>query len=137
VNENIVLDRLVSTLAAAFAALATVLAAVGLYGVLSFTVARRTREIGIRLAIGASAPAIRNMVLREVGVMVAIGVALGLPAAWLLGRYAETLLYEIKGGDLSVMAGAVVLVAAVSLGSGYLPARRAMGTDPMQALRYE
>jgi putative ABC transport system permease protein len=137
VNENIVLDRLVSTLAAAFAALATVLAAVGLYGVLSFTVARRTREIGIRLAIGASASAIRNMVLREVGVMVAVGVALGLPAAWLLGRYAESLLFEIKGGDLTVMVGAIALVATVSLGSGYLPARRAMGTDPMQALRYE
>lgn len=137
VNENIVLDRLVSTLAAAFAVLATVLAAVGLYGVLAFTVARRTREIGIRLAIGASTSAIRNMVLREVGLMVAMGVALGLPAAWLLGRYAETLLYEIKGGDPAVLAGAIVLVALVSFASGYLPARRAMSTDPMQALRYE
>jgi predicted permease len=137
VNENIVLDRLVSTLAAAFAALATVLAAVGLYGVLAFTVARRTREIGIRLAIGASTSAIRNMVLREVGVMVAVGVAVGLPAAWLLGRYAETLLYEIKSGDPAVLAGAILLVALVSFGSGYLPARRAMSTDPMQALRYE
>jgi ABC-type antimicrobial peptide transport system permease subunit len=77
------------------------------------------------------------MVLREVGVMVAVGVALGLPAAWLLGRYAESLLFEIKGGDLTVMVGAIALVATVSLGSGYLPARRAMGTDPMQALRYE
>jgi predicted permease len=137
VNENIVLDRLVSTLAAAFAVLATVLAAVGLYGVLSFTVARRTREIGIRLAIGASAPAIRNMVLREVGIMVAIGAGLGLPAALLLGRYAESLLYEMTSGDPTVLVGSIVLVAAVSLASGYLPARRAMSTDPMQALRYE
>jgi len=137
INENIVLDRLVSTLAAAFAVLATVLAAVGLYGVLSFTVARRTREIGIRLAIGASAPAIRNMVLREVGIMVAIGAGLGLPAALLLGRYAESLLYEMTSGDPTVLVGSIVLVAAVSLASGYLPARRAMSTDPMQALRYE
>jgi len=137
VNENIALDRMISTLAVAFAALATILAAVGLYGVLAFTVARRTREIGIRLAIGASAPAIRNMVLREVGVMVAIGVGLGLPAALLLARYAETLLFEMKGWDPTVLAAAVVLVTAVSLASGYLPARRAMGTDPMQALRHE
>ncbi len=137
VNENISLDRMISTLAAAFAALATILAAVGLYGVLAFTVARRTREIGIRLAIGASTSAIRNMVLREVGIMVAIGVGVGVPAALLLGRYAETLLYEMKGWDPFVLIAAVVLVAAVSLASGYLPARRAMGTDPMQALRYE
>lgn len=137
VNENISLDRMISSLAAAFAALATILAAVGLYGVLAFTVARRTREIGIRLAIGASASAIRNMVLREVGIMVAIGVSLGLPAALLLARYAESLLFEMKGWDPVVLSAAVVLVASVSLASGYLPARRAMGTDPMQALRYE
>ncbi len=137
VNENISLDRMISSLAAAFAALATILAAVGLYGVLAFTVARRTREIGIRLAIGASTSAIRNMVLREVGIMVAIGVSLGLPAALLLARYAESLLFEMKGWDPVVLSAAVALVASVSLASGYLPARRAMGTDPMQALRYE
>jgi putative ABC transport system permease protein len=137
VKENIVLDRFVSTLAAAFAALATLLAAVGLYGVLSYTVARRTREIGIRLAIGADAPEIRNMVMREVSWMVLIGVVVGLPASYGLMRFAESLLYELKSGDIAVMAAAVVMIAIVALGAGYAPARRAMQVEPLEALRYE
>ena len=137
VNDNIALDRMISTLAAAFAGLATLLAAVGLYGVLAFTVTRRTREIGIRLAIGANGGDIRNMVLREVGVMVVFGIIIGFPSAILLSRYVETLLFEMKGSDPLVLVAAVILVATVSLASGYLPARRAMRIEPLNALRYE
>jgi ABC-type antimicrobial peptide transport system permease subunit len=137
VQENIGLDRMISTLAGAFAGLATLLAAVGLYGVLAFTVARRTREIGIRLAIGADSNKIRNMVLREVAWMVGIGVVLGLPAALVLTKYAESLLYEIKSNDPSVLASGVVLICLVSFLAGYIPARNAMKIEPLEALRYE
>ncbi|MCX6611724.1 MAG: FtsX-like permease family protein [Acidobacteria bacterium] len=137
VRENIGLDRMISTLSGAFAALATLLAAVGLYGVLAFTVARRTREIGIRLAIGADAAKIRNMVMKEVAWMVGIGIVFGLPAAYVLTQYAESLLYEIKGNDLTVFASGVLLISAVSFLAGYLPARKAMQIEPLEALRYE
>ncbi len=137
VNENIGLDRMISTLAAAFAVLATLLAAVGLYGVLAFNVSRRTREIGIRLAVGADAADIRALVMKEVGWMVAIGVAVGVPAAVMLGKYAESILFEIKSGDPMVILAGVVLVALVSLAAGYVPARRAMRIAPMSALRWE
>lgn len=137
VNENIAVDRMISTLAAAFAALATLLAAVGLYGVLAYTVSRRTREIGIRLAIGADAQSIRNMVLREVAWLIVAGAALGLPAAIALATYSKSLLYEMKGFDPLVLAGATVAVTLVSLVAGYVPARRAMSVDPTHALRFE
>jgi len=137
VRENIGLDRMISTLAGAFAGLATILAAVGLYGVLAFTVARRTREIGIRLAVGADAVNIRNMVMTEVAWMVGIGIVLGLPAAYALTQYAESLLFEIKGNDWTVFFAGVVLICTVSFLAGYLPARRAMQIEPLEALRYE
>ena len=136
-NENIALDRMVSTLATAFAGLATLLAGVGLYGVLSYTISRRTREIGIRVAIGADPRAIRAMVLREVGGLIAGGTLLGLPAAVGVAIYSESLLYEMKGLDFGVLAGATLSVVLVSLLAGYLPMRRAMSVDPMHALRYE
>ena len=113
------------------------LAAVGLYGVLAFTVTRRTREIGIRLAKGASPADIRNMILREVGVMILFGVVIGVPSASLLSRFVESLLFEMKGSDPVVLAASVILVAGVSLASGYLPARRAINIQPLNALRYE
>jgi predicted permease len=137
IQDNIALDRMISTMATAFACLATLLASVGLYGVLAFTITRRTREIGIRMAIGAQPGNILGMVLREVGWMIALGVGAGLPAAYGISRYAESLLFEMKGPDAAVFVGGAFLVIAVSLVAGYLPARRAMGIDPITALRYE
>jgi predicted permease len=137
VKENVFLDRMISTLAASFALIATLLAAVGLYGVLAYSVAQRTREIGVRMALGASGGNVRAMVLRQVGIMTAIGGIIGLGAAIAGGRGAKALLYEIQSHDPLVMIAATVLLALVALTAGYVPAVRASKVDPMQALRYE
>ncbi len=137
IEENVFLDRLITTLAASFAALATLLAAIGLYGVLAYSVAQRTREIGVRMALGAGSGQVRGMVLRQLGVMLLIGGALGVGAAVAAGRAAQSLLYGIQGADPTVLAAGVVLLAAVALLAGYLPARRASRVDPMDALRSE
>lgn len=131
------MDRFISTLSAAFAILATLLAAVGLYGVLSYTVAQRTREIGVRMALGAGADRVRSMVLKQVAWMLLIGGVIGLGGALLLGRAAKSLLYELQAQDPVVMAIVTLVLAAVGFGAGYLPAMRASRVDPMHALRYE
>lgn len=137
VRDNIVLDRLISSLSAAFAALATLLAAIGLYGVLTYTVAQRTREIGVRMALGAGGWNVRSMVLREVTRMVLVGGIVGLAAALFLGRWTQSLLFGLEGVDPVVMTLVVVLMGGVALLAGYLPARRASSVDPMTALRYD
>jgi predicted permease len=137
VRENVFMDRLVSTLSAAFALLATVLAAVGLYGVLAYTVSQRTREIGLRMALGADGPRMRTMILKQVAWMTLVGGLIGIVAAYYLGKAAESLLFEIKGHDPAVMGLSVVLLAIVAFGAGYIPASRASRVHPMQALRYE
>lgn len=137
VRDNIFLDRMISTLSAAFAALATLLAAIGLYGVLAYTVAQRTREIGVRMALGADAGRVRMMVLRQVGVMTIVGGIIGLLAAVGLGRAAESLLFEMKGTDPAVFLAATLLLTLVALGAGLLPAHKASRVDPMHALRYQ
>lgn len=137
VRDNIFLDRMISTLSAAFAALATLLAAVGLYGVLAYSVAQRTREIGVRMALGADGGRVRAMVLRQVGIMALIGGAVGIAGALVLGRLARSLLFELKGHDPVVVALATVVLALIALGAGYVPALRASKIDPMQALRYD
>jgi predicted permease len=139
VRENVFMDRLISTLSAGFAILATLLASVGLYGVLAYTVAQRTREIGLRMALGAAPSRVRGMVLRQVGVMTAIGSVIGLIAAIAAGRYARSneVLYQMEGYDPLALAGAVVLLAVVALAAGFIPAHRASKVDPMLALRYE
>jgi predicted permease len=137
VRDNVAIDRMISVLSASFAVLATLLAAVGLYGVLAYSVAQRTREIGVRMALGASSGAVRGMVLRQVGVMTLVGGAIGIGSAIALGRGAQSLLYELKGWDPFVISAAAVMLAIVALGAGFIPALRASRVDPMQALRYE
>jgi predicted permease len=137
VKENVFLDRMISMLSAAFATLATLLAAIGLYGVLAYSVAQRTREIGVRMALGANASSVRTMVLRQVGVMTLVGCAIGIAGALALGHAASSLLFEIKAYDPMVYIVATVVLAIVAMSAGYIPARRASRVDPMQALRYE
>jgi ABC-type antimicrobial peptide transport system permease subunit len=137
IRQNVYLDRMISILSTAFALLATLLAGVGLYGVLAYTVAQRTREIGVRMALGADSGRVRSMVLRQVGVMLAIGAAAGVGAAYALGRGAQSLLYGLEGNDPLVFGLAVALLSLVALLAGFFPARRAARVDPMQALRYD
>jgi len=137
VRDNIVLDRIIGILSAAFAVLATILAAVGLYGVLAYTVAQRTREIGLRMALGANAGRVRSMVLWHVGRMTIVGGVLGILAALGIGRVASSLLFGMASYDPLVVTVVVTLLAAVALAAGYVPALRASQVEPMQALRYE
>jgi predicted permease len=137
VRQNTFLDRFISQLAAAFAGLATILAAVGLYGVLAYTVSQRTREIGLRMALGAAPGRVRTMVMRQVAWMAVIGGVTGLTAAIVVGQLAESLLFQLKGHDPVVLVSATVALALVAFAAGFIPALRASRVDPMLALRYE
>ncbi len=130
-------DRLLAQIALGFAALSTLLAAVGLYGVLAYSVAQRTPEIGVRLALGADGARIRQMILNHVGRLAVVGVVAGLGAALVLGRFAGSLLFRVQGSDPPVMLGAVAVVIVVSLAAAMLPAYRASRIDPARALRWE
>lgn len=137
VHENVSMDRLISTLSTGFAILATLLAAIGLYGVLAYTVAQRTREIGLRMALGADGGNVRRMILWQVGKMAIVGGFIGLAAALGVGRLAQSLLFQMEGHDPAVVALSAIALAIVALGAGLLPALRASRIDPMKALRYE
>jgi len=137
VRENVFLDRMISTLSTSFALLATMLAAIGLYGVLAFTVAQRTREIGVRMALGANAGTVRSMVLRQVGWMAVLGAVVGLGGALALGRGAQSLLFGLEGHDPMVILIATVALGVVAFVAAYIPALRASRIDPMKALRFE
>ena len=137
VEESLLTERLLATLSSAFGLLATLLAALGLYGVMAYMVARRTREIGIRMALGAGGGSVVWLVMREVLGLAAMGLAIGLPAAWILARLVETQLFGIHATDALTMALAAAGIGAVAATAGYVPARRATGIDPMRALRWE
>ena len=137
VRENVFLDRMISTLSAGFAVLATVLAAVGLYGVLAYTVAQRTREFGLRMALGADGAMVRGLVLREVLRMTIVGGLVGLMLSLGIGRGAQSLLFEMQGWDPAVLSASAVLLGLVAFTAGLLPALRASRIAPMVALRDE
>lgn len=137
VRENVFLDRMISILSSSFALLASLLAGIGLYGVLSYSVTQRTREIGVRMALGADAARVRGLVLRQLAWMLAIGGAIGIAMALGLGRAARSLLYELQGHDPVAVGLAVLLLAGIALAAGVIPARRAAAVDPMHALRYD
>ena len=136
-ENSLVTERLVASLSGAFGLLATLLAAIGLYGVMAFTVGRRTREIGIRMALGAGGGDVVWLVMREVLLLAGAGIAIGLPAAWGLTRLVQTQLYGITPNDPLTIAWATLGITFVALMAGYLPARRATRVDPMHALRWE
>ena len=137
VDEMLAQERMVAWLSSFFGFLAALLAAIGLYGVMSYSVLRRTREIGIRVALGAERGRVLWLVLRETIELALIGLLIGLPAALALGRFVTGLLYGIAPSDAATLAGAALLMAAIALLAGLLPARRAMRVDPIVALRYE
>jgi predicted permease len=137
VDLSLVAERMVATLAAVFGALATTLALVGLYGVMAFVVLRRTREMGIRLALGARPGSVAWMVMREVLLLIGAGIVVGLPAAWGLSKLVESQLFGVTPNDALTMIGAALALAAVGCAAGYLPAYRASRIDPVRALRYE
>ncbi len=137
IENNTSQDRLVSVLSASFAGLATLLASIGLYGVLSFTVSQRIREFGLRMALGATPAKVRGLVLRSVLWMTLIGGAIGLAAAIYVARLATSLLFEITSYDPVVLSAATLVLALVALGAGLVPAHRASRVDPMKALRQD
>jgi ABC-type antimicrobial peptide transport system permease subunit len=137
VRQNIRTDRIILELAGTFAVLATMLAMLGLYGVMAHSVTRRTREIGIRMALGAGPGRIRGMVMREMTWILVLGLAVGVPAALLLSKYTESQLFGVKARDLAVVAAAIAALAVTSALAGFLPARKAARVSPTNALRYE
>ena len=137
IDQSLLNDRLIASLSSAFGLLATLLAVIGLYGVMAYTVARRTREIGVRMALGAVQGDVMWLVMREVLTLVGTGLVLGLAASWGVSRVVSSQLYGITASDPLTIVGAAGLLGGVALLAGYIPARRATRVNPMQALRYE
>jgi predicted permease len=137
IGESLFVERLVAALSAAFGALATLLAALGLYGVMSYAVSLRTREIGIRVALGADRRTVLGMVLKEVVTLALIGVCVGLPSGYGLGRYVEAELFGLTARDPVTYVLATSILLTTALLAGYLPAARATRVQPMVALRYQ
>jgi macrolide transport system ATP-binding/permease protein len=137
IDQMISQERTFGQLCASFAVLALIIACIGLYGTMAYTVARRTGEIGIRMALGAERAGIVAMVLREVFALAAAGVAVGLGLAWATTRFIESFLYGLKHNDPLVLSLAVAMLAGAAILAGYAPARRASRVDPAVALRHE
>jgi len=137
IGESLFFDRMVAALSAAFGLLATVLAAIGLYGVMSYAVAQRTREIGLRVALGADQRSVLMLVLREVAILAGIGIAIGLPGGYGLGKLIESQLFNLKARDPLTFLVATAALVTTALVAGLVPAIRAARVDPMTALRYE
>jgi putative ABC transport system permease protein len=137
IGESLFVERMVATLSAAFGLLATLLAAIGLYGVTSYAVAERTREIGLRVALGADRRSVLTMVLKDVALLAAVGIAIGLPSGFGLARLVESQLFGLSARDPFTFATATLALVATVLVAGLIPAVRAARVDPMKALRYE
>jgi predicted permease len=137
VDEDLFSARIIAGLSASFGTLAALLAAMGIYGVLAYLVVQRTREIGIRMALGAETKDVRFLIVKEVGSMVLLGAAVGLPLAYGMARLSESMLFGVHAGNPTIYGFGLVLIAAIALAACYIPARRAMRVDPLVALRYE
>jgi len=137
VTDSLLVERLIASLSAAFGALATTLACVGLYGVLAYNVSRRRREIGLRMALGAGSGDVIHLVLREALVLLALGLAFGLPVALGLARAVQSQLFGVHFADPLTLGTAALGLAVAATLAGYLPARRASRIDPVTALRCE
>jgi len=137
ISNSLLVERLIASLSAVFGLLATVLAVIGLYGVMAYTVARRTREIGVRMALGAFQGDVIWMVMREVLVLLAIGLTAGLAGAFVLAKLVQSQLYGVSSSDPLTMVLAALGLGLVACAAGYIPALRASRIDAMRALRYE
>ena len=137
IEDSIYVDRMIAALSSFFGGLATLLAAIGLYGVMAYSVTRRTREIGVRMALGADRGNVLWLVMREVAVLAGVGIGVALPAAYGLGRVVNSQLYGVAPADFAVLLGGAAFLAVVAGLAGYFPALRATRVDPLVALRYE
>jgi len=137
ISDSVNMERLVAYLTSAFGILALALASVGLYGVMSYAVSRRTAELGIRMALGAHPSQVLWMVLRESLVLVGLGVALGLPLVFAASRFLKGMLFGLAPGDSATVVSAILVLVTVAAVAGYLPALRASRIEPLVALRYE
>ena len=137
VDRRLVQERMIAQLSAAFGGLALLLACIGLYGVLSYSVAVRTNEIGIRMALGAEQGTVIRMILRETSLLLIIGLVIGVPATLASARFVRSKLYGLEAADPITLGAAIGILIVVAIVSGYLPARRASRVDPLEALRYE
>ena len=137
VEGTLVQERVMASLAAAFGVLALTLACVGLYGLLAYNVAQRTKEIGIRIALGAQAPRVVSLVLGRATRLVVVGLAAGLPAAWMASRWIESMLFGLTPNDPAALGSAIAVLLIAAQLAAYLPARRASRVDPLTALRHE
>jgi ABC-type antimicrobial peptide transport system permease subunit len=136
-SQQLAKERVIAMLSGFFAFLALLLACIGLYGLMSYTVTRRTREIGIRVALGAQPVNVLWIVLRETLVLTLFGIAVGIPSALVATRLIAGMLFGLSASDLPTITGVSLLLLLVALLAGFLPARRASGVDPMVALRTE